>query len=644
MFFKIEKKILDAGNGLYTGAVYAEGLSNCNGNDQITELLRSEVERAFADLSDKSVKECKELDIYRNALKNVGINPSKYPCSIEAILTRISKKGEFPSLSPVVDLGNYISIKYRIPVGVHDTDTLDGDLCVRFSDENDCMNEENSIGSDTLKIGEPVYACGDSVRTRRWLWRQMPAGRVDENSKNFIFPIDGFIDNKDVIDQAVEELSGLIKRFFGVDCESGVINKETPEFRFGPLSEDEKEIENQIAIMLKGVAQHTSIPDIREKLIEAKREGRPLRVKLGLDPSAPDIHIGHSVVLRKIRQLQELGHMAVIIIGDYTGMIGDPTGKSKTRKQLSREDVERNANTYMEQIFKIIDREKTEVYYNSEWFSKMNFGDVIELAAKCTVARMLERDDFNNRYTNHLPLSVHEFFYPLMQAYDSVAIRADIELGGTDQTFNILMGRNIQRDYGQTPQLTLFMPLLEGIDGIEKMSKSLGNYIGISEEPAVIYEKTMKIPDDMIIKYYNLCTDVHPDRVEELRKMMENGANPRDIKMMLAHEITELYSSKEDADAAADRFKMVFQKNAVPDDAPVVEVDKVDDNVYGEQILAALMENRYYKSKSEIRRIFTQGGAQLNGKKITDTNLVIIESTEAVLKLGKSKFFRVVVK
>lgn len=644
MFFKIEKKILDAGNGLYTGVVYAEGLSNCNGNDQISELLRSEVERAFANLSDNSVKACKELDIYRNALKNVGINPSKYPCSIEAILTRISKKGEFPSLSPVVDLGNYISIKYRVPVGVHDTDTFDGDLCVRFSDENDCMNEENSIGSDALKIGEPVYACGDSVRTRRWLWRQMPAGRVDENSKNFIFPIDGFIDNKDVIDQAVEELSGLVKRFFGVDCESGVINKETTEFRFGPLSEDEKEIENQIAIMLKGVAQHTSIPDIREKLMEAKREGRPLRVKLGLDPSAPDIHIGHSVVLRKIRQLQELGHMAVIIIGDYTGMIGDPTGKSKTRKQLSREDVERNANTYMEQIFKIIDREKTEVYYNSEWLSKMSFGDVIELAAKCTVARMLERDDFNNRYTNHLPLSVHEFFYPLMQAYDSVAIRADIELGGTDQTFNILMGRNIQRDYGQTPQLTLFMPLLEGIDGIEKMSKSLGNYIGISEEPAVIYEKTMKIPDDMIIKYYNLCTDVHPDRVEELKKMMENGANPRDIKMMLAHEITELYSSKEDADAAADRFKMVFQKNAVPDDAPVVEVDKVDDNVYGEQILTALMENKYYKSKSEIRRIFTQGGAQLNGKKITDTKLVIIESTEAVLKLGKSKFFRIVVK
>ena len=250
----------------------------------------------------------------------------------------------------------------------------------------------------------------------------------------------------------------------------------------------ENEVENQIEIMLKGVAQHTDVSEIRKKLTDAKKEGRPLRIKLGLDPSAPDIHIGHSVVLRKIRQLQEMGHQAVIIIGDYTGMIGDPSGKSKTRKQLSREEVEKNADTYMEQIFKIIDRSRTEVYYNSEWLGKMNFGDVIELASKCTVARIMERDDFNNRYTNHLPLSLHEFFYPLMQAYDSVAIKADIELGGTDQTFNILLGRNIQRDYGLEPQLTLFMPLLEGIDGIEKMSKSLGNYIGISEEPEGIYE------------------------------------------------------------------------------------------------------------------------------------------------------------
>lgn len=400
----------------------------------------------------------------------------------------------------------------------------------------------------------------------------------------------------------------------------------------------EREIENQISMMLKGVAQHTELAEIREKFCEAEREGRPLRIKLGLDPSAPDIHIGHSVVLRKIRQLQDMGHVAVIIIGDYTGMIGDPTGKSKTRKQLSREDVEKNANTYMEQIFKIIDRSRTEVYYNSEWLGKMTFSDVIELAAKCTVARMLERDDFNNRYTNHLPLSVHEFFYPLMQAYDSVAIRADIELGGTDQTFNILMGRNIQRDYGQKPQLTLFMPLLEGIDGTEKMSKSLGNYIGISEPAAVIFEKVMKIPDEMIIKYYDLCTDVKPDEVHKIRHRLEGGENPRDVKMELAYEITRLYSSDVEADRARERFVSVFQEDAVPKDAPVIALRPAG-SCY-EQLASWLVERGDFASKSEIRRIFLQGGAKLDGETVTDVNS-FSAGPDSVLKLGKRKIYRV---
>lgn len=407
------------------------------------------------------------------------------------------------------------------------------------------------------------------------------------------------------------------------------------------MRKEDVEIENQIAIMLKGVANHTEIPEIREKLRAAKQENRPLRIKLGLDPSAPDIHIGHSVVLRKIRQLQELGHIAVIIIGDYTGMIGDPTGKSKTRKQLSREDVERNANTYMEQIFKIIDRERTEVHYNSEWLSKMNFGDVIELASKCTVARMLERDDFHNRYTNHLPLSVHEFFYPLMQAYDSVAIKADIELGGTDQTFNITMGRNIQRDYGQMPQLTLFMPLLEGIDGVEKMSKSLGNYIGISEEPAVIYEKVMKIPDNMIVKYYNLCTDVHPDQVAEIQRMLESGVNPRDVKMMLAHEITQLYAGKENADLAQQRFETVFQQNKVPEDALTILINAKSSLAHGEQIIDFLVDNNQYKSKSEVRRIFSQGGAKLDDEKVADEKSIVIGEGVHILKVGKKNYYKV---
>ena len=401
------------------------------------------------------------------------------------------------------------------------------------------------------------------------------------------------------------------------------------------------EIENQIAIMLKGAAQHTEIHEIKEKLLKASKEKRPLRIKLGLDPSAPDIHIGHSVVLRKIRQLQDLGHEAVIIIGDYTGMIGDPTGKSKTRKQLSKEEIASNANTYMEQIFKVIDRQRTQIHYNSEWLSKMNFGDVIELAAKCTVARMLERDDFHNRYVNHLPLSVHEFFYPLMQAYDSVAVKADIELGGTDQTFNILMGRNIQRDYGQEPQLTLFMPLLEGIDGVEKMSKSLGNYIGISEEPEVIYEKVMKIPDSLIIKYYNLCMDVHPDEIKKLQRKLEEGSNPRDIKMMLAGEITRLYHGQEGTERAEKYFETVFQKSQVPENVPTIIVDPAFQAAYSEQVLQELVKQGFYKSKNEIRRIFKQGGAYYDGEKLLDSKDILPGEGEHILKLGKSSFFKI---
>ncbi|MDR2044615.1 MAG: tyrosine--tRNA ligase [Clostridium sp.] len=405
------------------------------------------------------------------------------------------------------------------------------------------------------------------------------------------------------------------------------------------MDEQEKEVENTLKILLKGVAEHTAVSDIRARLLKARRESRPLTVKLGLDPSAPDIHLGHSVVLRKIRQLQDLGQRAVIIIGDYTGRIGDPSGKSKTRRPMTEEEVLRNAQTYQDQIFKIIDPEKTEVRFNSEWLGKLLFSDVILLASKCTVARMLERDDFSNRYANHLPLSVHEFFYPLMQAYDSVAVKADIELGGTDQTFNILMGRNIQKDYGQEPQLTLFMPLLEGIDGVEKMSKSLGNYIGIDEEPHVIYDKVMRIPDPLILKYYNLCTDVHPDEVEKIAERLEKGENPRDVKMELAFEITRLYCGEPNALEARKRFIDVYQKNLVPDDVEILHLGK--EGSLEERILSALMATGKFKSKNEIRRLTQQGGVRWNEERVTDLNRILLEGNENVLKAGKKQMFRI---
>jgi len=643
MNFRVDEKIFEKAPELTIGLVVAEGLDNTLVSEKAAELLQGIVKKENEALAGANPKSLPELKPYQDTLKAMGINANKYPASIEALLTRVSKKGELPLLSTVVNLGNYISVKYKMPVGAHDIDSLDGDREVRLANAEDVANEANHLDGDALTEGEPVYISGHGVRTRRYIWRQTDIGRLDETAKNVVFPIDGSAANAAKIDEAAEELSGLLQDTFGCETRIVIIDKDHPTANIGELSEEEKAVENTIKIMLKGVAIHTSVADIRAKLMQAAAEKRPLNIKLGLDPSAPDIHVGHSVVLRKIRQLQDLGHHATIIIGDYTGMIGDPTGKSATRKQLTREQVEANAKTYMEQIFKIVDESKTTVRFNSEWLSPMTFGDVIELAAKCTVARMLERDDFKNRYENHLPLSVHEFFYPLMQAYDSVAVRADIELGGTDQTFNILMGRNIQRDFGQEPQLTLFMPLLEGLDGVNKMSKSLGNYIGISEAPAVMYEKCMKVPDNLIIKYFNLCTDMHPDDVAKIERRLANGENPRDVKMELATEIVTLYHGAEEAAKAKERFVSVFQKDEVPDDVPVIVIEKDSDVPMNIQLANALIESGAFKSKGDIRRVFEQGGAKKNEEKTTDYNGFTAADGD-VVRLGKNKLYRISLK
>ena len=402
------------------------------------------------------------------------------------------------------------------------------------------------------------------------------------------------------------------------------------------------DIDDTIKIMLKGAADHTAINEIKDKLKKIEEEKRPMRIKLGLDPSAPDIHIGHAVVLRKMKQLQDLGHQVIIIIGDFTGMIGDPTGKSKARNQLSREQVEKNAKTYQEQIFKILNPEQTTVKYNSEWLGKMDFRDVIELCAKCTVARILERDDFKNRYETGKPISVHEFFYPLMQAYDSVQIKADLELGGTDQTFNVLMGRNIQKDFGQEPQITMFMPLLEGTDGVEKMSKSLGNYIGINEDAATMYTKVMKVPDELIIKYYELCTDVHPDDIDKVKARLEAGENPRDIKMELAKEITRLYHTEDEANKAEESFKSAFQQQVAPEDTPELELT-ISDNL-GFALVDAIMSSGKYSSKGEIKRLFAQSAVRINGDKVTDLNSITSIENETILQIGKGNFYRIITK
>lgn len=394
-------------------------------------------------------------------------------------------------------------------------------------------------------------------------------------------------------------------------------------------------IDEQVKIIMKGVDEIIGLDSLKEKLIKSSENNKPLIVKLGLDPSAPDIHLGHTVVLRKMKQLQDLGHKVIIIIGDFTGKIGDPTGKAKGRKALTTEQVLENAKTYKEQIFKVLDKDKTEVRFNSEWLSKLTFEETIKLAATMTVARMLEREEFKKRYENQVPISVHEFFYPLMQGFDSVSINADIELGGTDQRFNVLMGRMLQKEYGQEPQVTVFMPLLEGLDGKEKMSKSLGNYIGINEKAEVMYEKAMTIPDELIVKNFNLVTDIHPDDIKGLENdLKDEKVNPRDIKMKLAKEIVRLFHGKNEAEKAEERFKTVFQKGQIPEDIETIIIEGENFDI-GE----ILVLNGLVKSKNELRRLVSQGGIKMNNVKVDNFEDIKIEN-EIVIQIGKKKFVR----
>ncbi|HHW71205.1 MAG TPA: tyrosine--tRNA ligase [Clostridiales bacterium] len=402
-------------------------------------------------------------------------------------------------------------------------------------------------------------------------------------------------------------------------------------------------VDEQMKIIAKGAEEIIEEDELRKKLQKSKKEGRPLTVKLGLDPSAPDIHLGHAVVLRKIRQMQDLGHRAVIVIGDFTGMIGDPTGRSKARKPLSKEQVLQNAKTYEEQIFKILDRDKTEVRFNSEWLSKLSFADVIELASKCTVARMLEREDFQKRFEAHQSISLHEFFYPLMQGYDSIVLKSDIELGGTEQRFNILMGRSLQKDYGQESQVAIFMPLLEGTDGIEKMSKSLGNYIGIYEPAEDMYGKVMSIPDDLIIKYFELATDIHPDELERKRELLENDeVNPRDLKMELAREITKLYHGEDEAIKAEEYFRSVVQRKEIPDEIPdfVVPADMIENGMVN--LPPIMVAAGLTSSNSEGRRLIEQGGVKINSIPVKEHRNIPIKNND-ILQVGKRRFVRLII-
>ncbi|WP_419731333.1 tyrosine--tRNA ligase [Pasteurella multocida] len=393
------------------------------------------------------------------------------------------------------------------------------------------------------------------------------------------------------------------------------------------------EINTVLAELKRGVDEILSEADLIEKL----KENRPLRVKLGADPTAPDIHLGHTVVLNKLRQFQQFGHEVIFLIGDFTGMVGDPSGKNTTRPPLSRDDVLRNAETYKQQIYKILDPQKTRIVFNSSWLGELGTEGMIRLTSNYTVARMLERDDFKKRFSNNQPIAIHEFIYPLLQGYDSVALDADIELGGTDQKFNLLVGRELQKSAGQKPQVAITLPLLVGLDGEKKMSKSLGNYIGVAESPTEMFGKVMSISDELMWDWYDLLSFRPLTEIAQLKQEVENGRNPRDIKVLLAKEIIARFHSEADAEAAEQEFINRFQKGAMPEDMPELTFE-------GEMGLANLLkEAALVASTSEANRMVQQGGVKIDGEKVEDAKLVIKAST-AVYQVGKRKFARVTVK
>ena len=412
-----------------------------------------------------------------------------------------------------------------------------------------------------------------------------------------------------------------------------------------------KEVREQFEYLKKGSVEIIQEKELKAKLERSLKEKKPLRVKAGFDPTAPDIHLGHTVLLRKMKHFQDLGHEVIFLIGDFTGLIGDPSGRSVTRPPMTREEIRENAETYKAQIFKILDPEKTIIDFNSRWLEKLSSFDIINLTAKYTVARILERDDFSNRLRKGLPISVHEIFYPLMQAYDSVALKADVELGGTDQKFNLLVGREIQREFGQEPQVILTIPLLEGLDGMEKMSKSLNNYVGITEEPKEIFGKIMSISDPLMFRYWELLTDEPLSRISEWKKeVKEQKANPRDLKAKLARTIVSDFWGEKEAEKAEQEFERIFKHKEIP--SKIVEIEgkiKVKTGVKVKiavqkaiPLIDLLVEKNIFSSRGEAKRMIRQGGIYLDGERIKDIDFKIDwkKKKQWILKVGKRKFFK----
>lgn len=634
MQFRIAPEVHELAPDFCVGVVVATGLDNRSLDPAIAAWLDEEMANVRRTLVGRPLHDDPAIKVWRDAFTRVGIDPERYPSAIEALLRRVMHGEDVPQINPAVDLANAISLRHGVPIGAHDIDRLRGDIEVRLSRGGDKFTPRGHSESEDVPAGEVVYADDAEVRTRRWVWRLGENGKVTGATHTVFFPIDGF---SGITDQAVRaataELADLLNKRLGAKTKQFFVDRQHPAVDLGV---DPVPYEDPVEHLLsRGLVE---ILPSKEELERRLRSGPPLRIYIGVDPTSPIIHLGHAVQLRKLRQFQDLGHKVILLIGDFTGRIGDPSDKSAARVQLTREQVAENAHTYTEQAAKILDfsspTNPVEVRFNGEWWDTMGARDLIELAAFFTAQQMLQREMFQKRLEENRPIGLHEFLYPLLQGYDSVAMDVDAELGGTDQTFNMLVGRSLLKAIRGKEKFVLTGPLLEGTDG-RKMSKSFGNIIGVAEPPYDMFGKVMSLKDELIARYFELLTDVPEAELKEMTRLLEQRAiNPMVLKKRLAYDLTAQFHGTQAAEEAARRFEREIQRREIPEEMPTVTLPRAG----SWSVVDLLTTTRLAASRSDARRLIEQGAVQVDGERVTDPRATV-EVREGMVLRGRRRQF-----
>jgi tyrosyl-tRNA synthetase len=683
MRFRVHDEVFEQFPNVCIGLVAAWGVDNAGSSPVIDALLRKAEQDVHTALIEDSTLAERSFGPWRSAFTALGINPSRFKGSVEALANRALKGSRVPSLSPAVNLANAASLRFLVPLGSHDLDCLRGDLMVGPAPAGFLFTPLGQEEADEVDEGEFVYRDDHEVRTRRWIWRQNDHSKVTPASRNILFPIDGWVgDNDHAVVAAQALLVRYLREELGAHTAVFFLDRDHREVVIAPADQGSEQIthrEDGFHMAGRGYVEHQSTPlepieaatvavtkaparsagdrwsslsglddigtllergteevVVRAELEARMRRGDTLRVKFGVDPTSPHMHLGHAVVLRKLRAFQRLGHKICLVIGDFTAQIGDASDRTAMRQMLSEETVYQNLATYRKQIGRILDEDQVEWSYNADWLGPLRFKDIVGLAANFTVAQILERENFANRYAARQPIGLQEFLYPLMQGYDSVALKADVELGGTEQLFNLLAGRTLQRAFGQAPQAVMTLTLLLGLDGL-KMSKSQGNAISL-EEPAVdMYGKLMSIPDEQILPYFELCTELPLDEISVIAEELAAGANPMLFKKRLALAVTNLYHTSAQARKAQETFETVVQGRAKP--AEMAEV--VLDNRPERRLLELLVTLGLADSNSTARRKTVEGAVWIDDIQITDPTSTIAVRNGMEVRVGKRNYRRV---